>query len=143
MLIYAQAQIGLTNKITIGSSGLRVISLVAYQLKTGQKVRQQFQMRAVSSTFSDGVDRPSQVRTHWNRSGNCLPNKRSAALVPSPIALLSVSENHAQSKRLRAFPHNDLSGEFLSETQKCRPIGKTHALSGLQRLRSPRVTEER
>jgi hypothetical protein len=49
-------------------------------------------------------------------------------------ALLSVSENHAQSKSLRAFPHNDLSGEFLSETQKCRPIGKTHTLSGLQRL---------
>jgi hypothetical protein len=58
-------------------------------------------------------------------------------------ALLSVSENHAQSKSLRAFPHNDLSGEFLIETQKCRSIGKTHALSGLQRMRSPRVTEER
>ena len=59
------------------------------------------------------------------------------------IALLSVSENHAQSKSLRAFPHNDLSGEFLSETQKRRPIGKTYVLSGLQRLRSPRVTKER
>jgi choline dehydrogenase-like flavoprotein len=67
---------------------------------------------------------------HWQALGN-------------PSALLSVSENHAQSKSLRAFPHNDLSGEFLIETQKCRSIGKTHALSGLQRMRSPRVTEER
>ena len=49
----------------------------------------------------------------------------------------------AQSKSLRAFPYNDLKGEFLSETQKCRPIGKTLVLSGLQPLRVPRVTEER
>ena len=32
---------------------------------------------------------------------------------------------------------------FSSVTQKHRQMGKTRAVSGLQRLRSPRVTEER
>jgi hypothetical protein len=56
----------------------------------------------------------------------------------------SVSLGKSRSKQKPgAFPHKDLISEFLSETQKCRPIGKTYVLSGLQRLRSPRVTEER
>ncbi|WP_333477560.1 hypothetical protein [Allocoleopsis sp.] len=51
--------------------------------------------------------------------------------------LLSVSENHTQSKSLRAFLHNDLNGEFLIKIQKCRLIGKTPDPLGLQHLRSP------
>ncbi len=59
------------------------------------------------------------------------------------IALLSLSENHARSYALQAFLVKDLNREFLIETKKCTPIGKTPVKSGFARSRSPRVTEER
>jgi hypothetical protein len=62
---------------------------------------------------------------------------RLIVFLDNPSALLSLSENHARSYTLKAARRKDSSGEFLSETQKRRPIGRIPVLSRVSAFAIP------